>query len=166
MTVPAWRRDTHEKGTKEGYEDATTAAEKLLKHTMQKIGGRAGREYFSKSDTFTKRIPLLKTARKIYRLCRKANLIYPTKVKHYNKRHKLIIKAILATDDMFAFLTIFNEEKHIAHIEFWVGLVTTLDKLLRGWLKSDEKRRQKLKEDKRELRYKLRNSMKQLKALP
>ncbi len=166
MTVPAWRRDTHENGNKEGYEDATTAAEKLLKHTMQKLGGKAGREYFSKSETFTKKIPLLKTARKIYRLCKKANLIYPTKVKHFKKRQKLVLEAILATDDIFTYLTLFNEEKHIPNVEFWTGLAVKVDKLLRSWIRSDEKRKQALKERKRALRAELRKGMESLRSLP
>lgn len=166
MTVPAWRRDTHENGNKEGYEDATTAAEKLLKHTMQKLNGKAGREYFSKSETFTKRVPLLKTARKIYRLCKKANLIYPTKVWHFKKRQKLVLKAILTADDMFTYLTLFNEEKHIPQIEFWTGLVVKVDKLLRSWIKSDERRKQALKEKKRALREERLKSAESLKSQP
>ncbi len=166
MTVPAWRRDTHENGNKEGYEDATTAAEKLLKHTMQKLNGKAGREYFSKSETFTKRVPLLKTARKIYRLCKKANLIYPTKVWNFKKRQKLVLKAILTTDDMFTYLTLFNEEKHIPQIEFWTGLVVKVDKLLRSWIKSDERRKQALKEKKRALREERLKSAESLKSQP
>lgn len=169
MSVPKWRRLTHGKikeGAKEDWQDATTAAEKLLKHTMQKINGKEGRAYFSKSETFTKRFPLLKTARKIYRLCKKANLIFPTKPKDFKRRLKKVKKALCVLDDMYTFLTLFNEDKPIPECEYWVGLVDDTGNLLAGWLKSDGTRRRKMKAEKRALRYKLRISMLKLKALP
>lgn len=144
MAVPSWRRLTHENG-KQGWQDATTAAEELFKYTLQKINGKAGREYFSKSETFTKRFPLLKTSRKIYRLCKKANLIYPTRVRDFKRRRKKLEKALCAVDDMYTFLTLFNEEKRIEHIEHWVGLINDTGNLLAGWLKSDNKRQEEMK---------------------
>lgn len=165
MSVPLWRRLTHG-NTKEDWQDATTAAEKLFKHTMQRINGQEGRAYFSKSETFTKRFPLLKTARKIYRLCKKANLIFPTKPRHFKQRRKKIEKALCLVDDMYTFLTLFNEDKQIKNCEHWVKLINDTGNLLGAWLKSDDNRKKKMKDEKRALRYSLRKGMKELKALP
>lgn len=137
MSVPKWRRDTHENGKKRGWLDVTIAAEKLLKHTMQKISGRKGREYFAKADTFTKRIPLLQTAEKIYHDCKKANLIRVKTKADYEKRHDLQIEALLSADDLLTYLTIFNEEKPIENLEAWVALEDDVEKRLRGWIRSD-----------------------------
>lgn len=166
MSVPKWRRDSHENGNKKGYQDATTAAEKLFKHTLQKTGGPGGRKYFSKSDTFTRKFPLLKTSRKVFRLCKRANLIYPTKPRHFKLRRKILTKAYCVVDDMFTYLTAFNEEKRIDGLEHWTGLINDVANLLTAWLKSDEERLQKLKADKRKLRYELKREMKNLKNLP
>ena len=76
MSVPAWRRDTHENGKRKDYLDVIIDSEKLLFHTITKISGNKGRLYFSKSETFTKKIPLLEVARKIYHDLRKANLLH------------------------------------------------------------------------------------------
>ena len=142
MSVPAWRRDTHENGSKKGYLDVTIAAEKLLFHTIAKISGNKGREYFSKSETFTKKIPLLEVARKIYHDLRKANLVYLET--DYEKRHDLQLEALLSVEEMIALLTEFDNEKHIDGLEFWVGLIIAIDKPLRGWIKSDKERHYKI----------------------
>ncbi len=140
MTVPKWRRDTHENGKKKGWMDVTIAAEKLLQHTITKVGGAKGRAYFSKSDTFTKRIPLLQTAHKVYHDCKKANLIYVKTQADFDKRHDLQIEALLAADDLLTYLTIFNEEKEIENLEYWVQLEDDTERLLRAWIKSDMER--------------------------
>ena len=166
MSVPKWRRDSHEKGNKKGWQDATSAAEKLFKHTLQKIGGKAGRAYFSKSDTFTRKFPLMKTSRKVFRLCKRANLIYPTKPQHFKQRRKALAKAFCAVDDMYTFLTAFNEEKTIEGLEYWTKLINDVGNLLIGWMKSDEERKQKMKEKKRILHFQLKQKTKMLKNLP
>ena len=145
MSVPAWRRDTHENGKKKGWLDVIIASEKLLKHTMQKVNGAKGRAYFSKSETFTKRIPLLKAAEKAYHDLRKANLVYANTQADFDKRHDLQVEALLAVEDLYAYLTIFNEEKRIEHLEYWVGLAYNTETLIKAWIKSDIERWEKLK---------------------
>ena len=166
MSVPKWRRDSHEKGTKRGWQDATTAAEKLFKHTLQKTGGPGGRAYFSKSDTFTRRITLLKTSRKVFRLCKHANLVYPTRPRHYKQRRKILIRALYSVDDIYTYLAAFNEDKHIEGLEHWTGLVDDVENLIVAWMKSDEERRASMKQKKRILRMQLRQGVKDLKKLP
>ena len=140
MSVPKWRRDTHESGTKKGWLDVIIAAEKLLKHTIQKVNGASGRAYFPKSETFTKRIPLLQKAEKVYHDLRKANFIRVRDRRDYERRHDLQIEALLAVEDIYAYLTIYNEEKPIVHLEYWVGLVYDTERLIKAWAKSDEER--------------------------
>ncbi len=164
MSVPKWRRDSHENGNKKGWQDATTAAEKLFKHTLQKTGGPGGRRYFSKSDTFTRKFPLLKTSRDVFRLCKHANLIYPTQPRHFKIRRKILIKAYCTADDMFTYLTAFNEEKRIDGLEYWTKLVNDVVSLLAAWLKSDEERLRKMKEERVRLKYSLKQEVKTLKT--
>lgn len=166
MSVPKWRRDSHEKDNKKGYQDATSAAERLFHHTIKKTGGPGGRAYFSKSDTFTRKIPLLKTSRKVFKFCKHANRIYPTKPHHFKKRRKKIIKALCKVDDMYTYLTAFNEEKPITGLEHWTGLIHDTENLLESWLKSDEERREKMKQKRHILKYQLKQSLKELKKLP
>ena len=166
MTVPKWRRDSHEKGNKKGWQDATTAAEKLFKHTLLKTGGKLGREYFSKSDTFTRKLPLLIASRKVFRLCKRANLIYPTTVKQFKKRRKILVKAFVAVDDIYTYLTEFNEEKTIPGLEYWTGLIDDAGNLIIGWLKSDDDRKKRLQSKKKIASFELKREMKKLKDLP
>lgn len=169
MSVPKWRRLTHGKakeGANEDWQDATTAAEKLLKHTMQKINGAEGRAYFSKSETFTKRFPLLKTARKVYRLCKKANLIFPRKPQDFKRRLKKVKKALCVLDDLYTFLTLFNDDKPIPNCTHWLKLLDDTGNLLAAWIKSDETRKRKMKAEIIANRHKLYQSVKNLKSLP
>lgn len=166
MSVPKWRRDSHENGKKKGWQDATTAAEKLFKHTLQKTGGPGGRKYFSKSDTFSRKLPLLKTSRKVFRLCKRANLAYPIKPRHFKFRRKTLVKAYCAVDDMFTYLTAFNEDKRIEGLEYWTGLVNDVANLLTAWMKSDEERLRKMKEERIRLKCSLKQEMEALRTLP
>lgn len=84
-----------------------------------------------KSDTFTRKIPLLKTSRKVFKFCKHANRIYPTKPHHFKKRRKKIIKALCKVDDMYTYLTAFNEEKPITGLEHWTGLIHDTENLLK-----------------------------------
>ena len=166
MSVPKWRRDSHEKGTKKGWQDATTAAEKLFSHTLKKTGGKMGRANFTKSDTFTRKIPLLKTSRKVFKFCKHANLIYPTKVRQFKQRRKKLIKALCKVDDMYTYLTTFNEEKTIEGLDHWTGLINDVENLLTAWMKSDEERMEVLKRKKQVARMQLKKSFDDLKNLP
>ncbi len=166
MTVPKYRRDSHEDGTKEDFQDATTAAEALFKHTLTKTGGKAGREYFNKSDTFTRRIPLQEATRRVFHLCKKANRIVPRQPKHYKVRYKLLMEAYCTLEDVYTYLTTFNEERHIQGIEYWVSIIVVLEKLLGAWIKSDEEHKQKMKAKNHALRTKLKQSMEELKKMP
>ena len=105
------------------------------------------REYFTKADTFTRKMPLVKAARKVYRLLKQANLIKEFSCKEdYKLRHKLQIKALIALDDVETYLDTFDEEKTIPNKAEWVRLIIDTENLLKGWIRSDIKRWKKVKE--------------------
>ena len=105
------------------------------------------REYFTKADTFTRKMPLVKAARKVYRLLKQANLIKEFSCKEdYKLRHKLQIKALIALDDVETYLDTFDEEKTIPNKVEWVRLIIDTENLLKGWIRSDIKRWKKVKE--------------------
>lgn len=108
------------------------------------------REYFTKADTFTRKMPLVKAARNVYRFLKKANLIKEFSYKDdYKLRHKLQIKALVALDDVETYLDTFDEEKKIPNKAEWVRLIIKTEDLLKGWIRSDNKRWKKVKEAKK-----------------
>ncbi len=151
MSVPAWRRDTHVNGKKKGYLDVTISAEKLLLYTVYKVEYKEEKiingetklvPYFHKSETFTKKIPIIQIARKIYHELRKANRLRLDS--EYEKRHDLQIETLLSVEEMLALLTEYDSEHIIANLKFWVGLIEAVEIPLCGWIKSDKDRHDKL----------------------
>ena len=162
MSVPEYRRKKFEDKGENQVLDVIVAAEDLLNHTKEKMKGNKGKMYFSKSDTFTKKLPLLHTARKIYHDVRKANEIKAYSEKLYLTRFDLQLEALLAIEDLHSYLIDFDEDKPIDNIEYWIGLVCTAEKLLKGWIKSDAERWNRLQND----RTKTEQALKELLALP
>lgn len=162
MSVPVYRRTKFEDKGEDKVLDVIIAAENLLNHTKDKMKGNKGKTYFSKSDTFTKKLPLLRTARKIYHDVRKANIIRVYSEAQFNKRNDLQIEALLAIEDLHSYLIDFNEDKKIENLEHWIGLVITAENLLKGWIKSDTERWYKLQAD----RIKIAKDIQELLALP
>ncbi len=147
--VPTWEREKPVMGSGKGWLRVTIAAQKLFQHTLKKTSGAMSREYFSKSDTFTKKMPLIKSARKVYHLLKEANLIKDIRTKSdFKQRHKLQIKALIALDDHDTYLETFNDEKPIKNLEEWVRLEVDVEKLLRAWIASDIMRWERIKERK------------------
>lgn len=162
MSVPEYRRKKFEDKGENQVLDVIIAAEDLLNHTKDKMKGNKGKAYFSKSDTFTKKLPLLDSTRKIYHNLRKANKIKAYSEKLYLIRFDLQLEALLALEDVYAYLIDFDEDKHIDSIEYWIGLVCTAESLLKGWMKSDAERWDRLQND----RLKTEQALKELLALP
>lgn len=121
MTVSTWEREEPREGREKGWLKVTVAARRLLQHTIKKTTGRMAREYFTKADTFTRKMPLVRASRKVYRLLKQANLIKEFSCKEdYKLRHKLQIKALIALDDVETYLDTFDEEKTIPNKVEWV----------------------------------------------
>ena len=150
MTVATYEREEPVEGREKGWLRVTIAARKLLQHTLEKTTGRMAREYFTKADTFTRKMPLIKTARKVYRLLKKANVIKDLSYKDdYKLRHKLQVKALVTVDDLETYLDTFDKEKTIPNKAEWVKLIFDVEEPLKGWIRSDNRRRARLKEEKK-----------------
>ena len=162
MSVPEYRRKKFEDKGENQILDVIIAAEDLLNHTKDKVKGNKGKMYFSKSDTFTKKLPLLNTARKIYHDVRKANKIKAYSETLYLKRFDLQLEALLAIEDLHSYLIDFDEDKPIDSIDYWIGLVCTAENLLKGWMKSDAERWDRLQND----RMRTEQALKELFVLP
>lgn len=159
MSVPAWQRKPNELNT-------AIAAEDLLNHTLNKMKGARGRAYFSKSVTFTKRIPLQQAATAALHYIMAANEFHIEDGLEYAMRHKLQLKALAALSDVIRYLTTFNEDKRIDGLEYWVGLADNTINLLKAWIKSDKDRRQRLLQKRAILAAQLDISMEKLKSMP
>ncbi len=162
MSVPEYRRTKFEDKGENQVLDVIIAAENLLNHTKQKMKGNKGKMYFSKSETFTKKLPLINVARKIYHDVRKANKIKASSETLYLKRYDLQLEALLSIEDLHSYLIDFDEDKPIESIEYWIGLVCTAENLLKGWIKSDAERWNRLQND----RLKTEQALEELLALP
>jgi len=150
LTVPTWEREEPQEGREKGWLRVTVAGRKLLQHTIKKTTGRMAREYFTKADTFTRKMPLVRAARKVYRLLKQANLIKEFSCKDdFKLRHKLQIKALIALDDVETLLDTFDEEKTIPNKDEWVKLIIDTETPLKGWIRSDMKRWKKIKADRK-----------------
>ena len=95
-------------------------------------------------------MPLVRAARKVYRLLKQANLIREFSCKDdFKLRHKLQIKALIALDDVETLLDTFDEEKTIPNKDEWVKLIIDTETPLKGWIRSDMKRWKKIKADRK-----------------
>ena len=159
MSVPAWKRKPNDL-------NVAIAAENLLNHTMQKMKGTKGGSYFTKSTTFTKRIPLLKATTAVLHNIMAANEFQIDDDLEYKMRHKKQLKALAAVSDVVRYLTTFNDDRKIDGLEHWIGLVDDVLRLLKAWIKSDKERRYRLLQQRAIRLAKLETEVQSLKSMP
>ena len=159
MSVPAWKRKPNDL-------NVAIAAENLLNHTMQKMKGTKGGSYFTKSTTFTKRIPLLKATTAVLHNIMAANEFQIDDDLEYKMRHKKQLKALAAVSDVVRYLTTFNDDRKIDGLEHWIGLVDDALRLLKAWIKSDKERRYRLLQQRAIRLAKLETEVQSLKSMP
>ncbi|MBQ9698236.1 MAG: hypothetical protein IJV46_06835 [Acidaminococcaceae bacterium] len=159
MSVPAWKRKSNDL-------NVAIAAETLLNYTMQKMQGTKGRAYFTKSVTFTKRIPLLKATTAVLHNIMAANEFQIDDDLEYEMRHEKQLKALAAVSDVVRYLTTFNDDKKIDSLEHWIGLVDDVLRLLKAWIKSDKERRFRLLQQRAIRLAKLETEIQGLKSMP
>ena len=159
MSVPAWKRKPNDL-------NVAIAAENLLNHTMQKMRGAKGRSYFTKSTTFTKRIPLLKATTAVLHNIMAANEFQIDDDLEYKMRRKKQLKALAAVSDVVRYLTTFNDDRKIDGLEHWIGLVDDVLRLLKAWIKSDKERRYRLLQQRAIRLAKLETEVQGLKSMP
>jgi len=159
MSVPAWKRKPNDL-------NVAIAAENLLNHTMQKMKGTKGGSYFTKSTTFTKRIPLLKATTAVLHNIMAANEFQIDDDLEYKMRHKKQLKALAAVSDVVRYLTTFNDDRKIDGLEHWIGLVDDVLRLLKAWIKSDKERRYRLLQQRAVRLAKLETEVQSLKSMP
>lgn len=159
MSVPAWKRKPNDL-------NVAIAAENLLNHTMQKMRGTKGRSYFTKSTTFTKRIPLLKATTAVLHNIMAANEFQIDDDLEYKMRRKKQLKALAAVSDVVRYLTTFNDDRKIDGLEHWIGLVDDVLRLLKAWIKSDKERRYRLLQQRAIRLAKLETEVQSLKSMP
>ena len=159
MSVPAWKRKPNDL-------NVAIAAENLLNHTMQKMRGTKGMSYFTKSTTFTKRIPLLKATTAVLHNIMAANEFQIDDDLEYKMRRKKQLKALAAVSDVVRYLTTFNDDRKIDGLEHWIGLVDDVLRLLKAWIKSDKERRYRLLQQRAIWLAKLETEVQSLKSMP
>lgn len=133
---------------------------------MQKMRGTKGRSYFTKSTTFTKRIPLLKATTAVLHNIMAANEFQIDDDLEYKMRRKKQLKALAAVSDVVRYLTTFNDDRKIDGLEHWIGLVDDVLRLLKAWIKSDKERRYRLLQQRAIRLAKLETEVQSLKSMP
>jgi hypothetical protein len=111
-------------------------------HEMEKFTIERATHDIPKTYTFTLRIPICESARKINKCLVYANSIYPENAEDYQRRRQYQKAAIYEIQNMLELLRLASEILPVKDsvLKRWTELLLSIERLTKCWTKSDRER--------------------------